>query len=344
MSTTAGTSSSPSRPQRVLACILCQQRKVKCDRKFPCANCTKFRVQCVPAAAPRRRRQRFPERELLDRIRKYEDLLRRNGIKFKPLHGDGDVVKGSESPNTGDYGSEHDQSHPSVASRNPRDLLEAKDIWQAMRQSSHDSVSETGFRKAWDQVFPDNDNLLFGSRRTAVELFTLHPEPVQIFKLWQTYLGNIDPLLKVTHTPSLQGRIIEAASDLTNISPILEALMFSIYSVTIMSLAVDECQNMFGPSKDDLLAKYQTGCQQALLNCSYLRTSDRECLTAFYLFLVCSMSSALYMLTDSFGIDIGRIQYRSSISIVHVRSCGTHCIPHGHSQRVSLYQTPPFRG
>jgi len=287
MSTTADTSSSPSRPQRVLACILCQQRKVKCDRRFPCANCIKFRVQCVPATAPRRRRQRFPEREFLDRIREYEDLLRRNGIKFKPLHGDGDVGKESESPNTGNYSSEREQSDPPVASGNPRGLHETHDIWHAMRQSSHDAMSDTGVRNAWDQVFPDNDNLLFGSRRTAVELFTLHPEPVQMFKLWQTYLNNIDPLLKVTHTPSLQERIIEAADDLADISPVLEALMFSIYSVVIMSLTVDECQNTFGSSKGDLLARYQFGCQQGLLNCSYLRTSDRECLTAFYLFLVC---------------------------------------------------------
>lgn len=156
-----------------------------------------------------------------------------------------------------------------------------------MIQSSHDAVSETGVRKAWDQVYPDNDNLFFGSRKTAIELFTFHPEPVQIFRLWQIYLNNVDPLLKVTHTHSLQGYIIEAAGDLVNISPTLEALMFGIYSASIMSLTTDECQVTFGSSKDDLLTRYQSGCQQALLNCGYLRTRDRECLTALYLFLVC---------------------------------------------------------
>lgn len=134
----------------------------------------------------------------------------------------------------------------------------------------------------------DNENvLLFGSRKIAVELSTLHPDPVQIFKLWQIYLDNVDPLLKITHTPSLQGRIIEASSNVARIDPTLEALMFSIYSMSIMSLTADECQTAFGSSKENLLAKYQFGCQQALLNCGYLRTGDRECLTAFYLFLVC---------------------------------------------------------
>jgi hypothetical protein len=82
------TSSQPvNKPQRVLACVLCQQRKVRCDRKFPCANCKKVGAQCVSAGlAPRQRRRRFPERELLERLRHYEDLLQRNNIPFDPLH------------------------------------------------------------------------------------------------------------------------------------------------------------------------------------------------------------------------------------------------------------------
>lgn len=146
----------------------------------------------------------------------------------------------------------------------------------------------------WDQLFEDNDHLLFGSRKTAVEIFTLHPEPVQIFRLWQLYLENIDPLLKVTHTPSLQGRIIEAASNLSKVTPTLEALMFSIYCISILSLTADDCQTMFASSKDDLLTRYQFGCQQALLNCGFLRCNDRDCLTALLLYLVSLSSCYVY--------------------------------------------------
>lgn len=86
--TTNCPSSQVAKPQRVLACLLCQQRKVKCDRKFPCANCIRFNAQCVPATTlgPRQRRRRFAERELLDRLRHYESLLRHSNIKFEPLH------------------------------------------------------------------------------------------------------------------------------------------------------------------------------------------------------------------------------------------------------------------
>ncbi|MCJ1356057.1 MAG: hypothetical protein MMC33_006051, partial [Icmadophila ericetorum] len=255
-----------SRSQRVLACVLCQQRKVKCDRKYPCANCIKSRAQCVPATqVSRRRRRRFPERELLERLRKYEDLLRQNNIKFEPLHKDSAGEK--ESPNVeAGYDSDDEQpktagvdwSSPSTTVNSER-AYEAKNIWHAMSQefrdpdknsdSSDDDVREVVVKKAWDQLYENDDHLLFGSRKTAVDISSLHPEPVQIFRLWQLYLENVNPLLKVTHSPSLQGRIIEAASNVLNIKPTLEALMFSIYCMSILSLTVDDCRAIFGSSK-----------------------------------------------------------------------------------------------
>lgn len=75
------------RPRRQLACVRCQQRKVKCDHKDPCATCVKAGVPCVTSnQVQRRRKRRLPERDLLDRIRKYEDLLTQHNIKFEPLH------------------------------------------------------------------------------------------------------------------------------------------------------------------------------------------------------------------------------------------------------------------
>jgi hypothetical protein len=88
-------------------------------------------------------------------------------------------------------------------------------------------MREVVSKKGWVQLFGDNDHLLFGSPDTNVDLSTLHPEPVQIFRLWQIYLDNANPLLKVTHTPSLQGRIIEAAS--VGISDIWISLLLPIY-------------------------------------------------------------------------------------------------------------------
>lgn len=68
--------------------VLCQQRKVKCDRNDPCANCTKARIECVSASnvPPKRRKKRFPEAELLARLRKYEAHLRNYGADVEAIN------------------------------------------------------------------------------------------------------------------------------------------------------------------------------------------------------------------------------------------------------------------
>ncbi|KAH6060493.1 hypothetical protein HBI67_136720 [Parastagonospora nodorum] len=298
---------SPTQPQRstrtprVLACVLCQSRKVKCDRKFPCANCAKAGVQCVSAPnAPRPRRKRFAERDLLDRLRHYEDLLRKNDVQFEPLHPDMPTLQAAVT--TRRAGGEG-EAQPSTPYR-------AKNFWDAMNRqpqprvddlySSHPGdaeeydmsdgsgniLRETELKTAWDSLYDNSDHLLFCSRNTSVDLLPLHPSQIHIFKIWQIYLERFDPMLKVTHAPTLQARIIDAASDLTKIDPAFEALMFSIYCVSIFSLGVQECEKLFGASREDLLSGYQLGAREALLNCRFMRTGDREVLTALHFYLM----------------------------------------------------------
>jgi hypothetical protein len=79
----------PLKLTRGTSCVLCQQRKVRCDKNKPCANCVKAGVACnvVPPQRPRRRRKPH-ERDLVDRLRTYETLLAKNGIKFESIESD----------------------------------------------------------------------------------------------------------------------------------------------------------------------------------------------------------------------------------------------------------------
>ncbi|KAH8895436.1 hypothetical protein GQ53DRAFT_50721 [Thozetella sp. PMI_491] len=334
----AGASSRPSKPQRVLACVLCQQRKVKCDRRFPCSNCTKSGAQCVPATlTPRQRRRRFPERVLLERLRKYEDILRQNNIYFEPLHGDATVGDKNSPNDDAMYHSDDDRpdpgQSPATTERSER-TFGHKSFWRALNQGladqgydsddSYDGVHEVSVRKAWDQLYPDTESLLPGARKSTVDLSTLHPEPVQIFRLWQIYLDNVNPVLKLTHTPTLQTLIIEAAGNVRQINPNLEALMFSIYCVAISSLDDEECQSTFNTSNDELRTRYQFACQEALSNCGYLRTNDLNCLTAFHLYLFSAgISTDPRSLSSMFSIAI-RIARRLGLhSELENSKCGT---------------------
>ncbi|KAI5456481.1 hypothetical protein BGZ63DRAFT_429127 [Mariannaea sp. PMI_226] len=331
-STTSPACTDVSRNKRVLACVLCHQRKIRCERKFPCSNCARSGVQCVPSTDnPRPRRRRFPERALLDRLRKYENLLHQNNVEFEPLHKDSSATRelliGAGACNSDDDLSDVTGANNSPVPADSRSAMlhtaTAKDFWHAMdnvfRDSeAHDATAENQKREAavieaWDMLYKNSDQLLLGSRKTAIDLSTLQPQPAHIFRLWQIYLDNVNPLLKVTHTPTLQSRVIQAMSDVTKIDASLEALMFGIYCMSILSLPESECQSIFGFSKDHLLARYQFACQQALLNHGYLRSNNLDSLTALYLYLVSfSLSTDPRSLSSMLGIAV-RIARRMGI-------------------------------
>jgi hypothetical protein len=70
-------------------CLLCQQRKVRCDRNEPCSNCIKAGVakcEAAPQYPPRKRKKRFPEAELLARLRRYERHLRSYGADIDAIN------------------------------------------------------------------------------------------------------------------------------------------------------------------------------------------------------------------------------------------------------------------
>lgn len=79
--------SSSMKLTRGTSCVLCQQRKVRCDKNKPCANCVKAKVECrvIPPQPPRRRKKRLQEKDLIERLRRYESLLAENGVKFEAI-------------------------------------------------------------------------------------------------------------------------------------------------------------------------------------------------------------------------------------------------------------------
>lgn len=58
------TTDSPSKQSASFACVVCHNRKVKCDRQdpsTPCSNCAKANVECIYRAPPPPRRKRDRE-------------------------------------------------------------------------------------------------------------------------------------------------------------------------------------------------------------------------------------------------------------------------------------------
>jgi Fungal specific transcription factor domain len=126
----------------------------------------------------------------------------------------------------------------------------------------------------------------------APQLLELHPEPKHIFKLWQAFAENVNPLTKVIHTPTLQQRILEVSWNLETVARPLEAVMFSVYALAITSMRPSDCVQTFGETRSVLLNRYRSGAAQALIAAELHSTRDLEVLQAFVLFLVCPSYSS----------------------------------------------------
>ena len=70
---------------KIWSCVICRHRKIRCDRKDPCSNCTKNNIEChFPVTGRIPRRSRLPpdsktpaqkQSELLGRLRRLESVV-----------------------------------------------------------------------------------------------------------------------------------------------------------------------------------------------------------------------------------------------------------------------------
>lgn len=77
----------PSAALHPRSCVVCRQRKVKCDRQQPCSNCTRSKCACVyptgRGRAPKRAR-RVADAQLADKLARLETIIQRMAAENGP--------------------------------------------------------------------------------------------------------------------------------------------------------------------------------------------------------------------------------------------------------------------
>ena len=222
---------------RLISCSTCQQRKVKCDKAQPtCSNCAKHRTSCVyiPPALPIRKKRKSPEEQLVGRLRRYERLLRAHNIPTDDDqdHASTSIEKGSISETLTTSivtervsslkkqdGTNHNHFKPSgnfVVDAGKQSFIESP-LWNILSDELQGPVdmrrlSQPNCREshqvlnggASEGLFNAGDFLLSNAAtHSAAELKAMHPRPLIIFRLWQVFLDNINPLTKLLHAPTV---------------------------------------------------------------------------------------------------------------------------------------------
>ncbi|KAF5009747.1 hypothetical protein FDECE_4093 [Fusarium decemcellulare] len=290
-----------SRSPRVLACVLCQQRKIKCDRNFPCSNCIKASVVCTPSTPAPARKRRRPNQVLQERLTKLEALLDQYSAAGPPPQTD-------ETPQEASGASSAPSPMPPSATSDsplPAGKIVVEDgsvkfmdsyLWgiihenlKEMRQVIEAETPED----SQDLLSPDTtriddehvDLLLNGI--SSMQLDDLVPLPVHVFRLWQIFVERVNPLTKLVHVPTLQPVVIEAVTNHMNVSKNSQALLFAIYLSSVVSMTDKECRTMLDMPRDEALGRFTKGVKAALTKSNFLVNYDMVTLQALVLYLIC---------------------------------------------------------
>ena len=83
-------------------------------------------------------------------------------------------------------------------------------------------------------------NFLLRNTSAAHQREDLHPLPSQMLFLWQIYMDNVDPFMKVLHVPTMTKVIRELRGSYHSLGPSMKALVLAISLAALMSLGNEE--------------------------------------------------------------------------------------------------------
>ncbi|KAI8167102.1 hypothetical protein K4K50_007062 [Colletotrichum sp. SAR 10_71] len=303
----------PGKGPHVLACVFCHQRKIKCDRKSPCANCIKADQPCIPSTrAPAGAGRRRVVKDLLERLNQCESLLSQvapRDVEGRPFTSETppafrDVMTtasaaAADSPSMMSYVSyEEARKQPDqrptgkiVVDEGRRTFMDSPlrsnvvDHLQFSKLSLNDQADEsTGASNTPSVANTTEDGSL--DSRESMDFDILALGAVEMLRLWQVFLERVNPMTKVIHVPSLEPLVFEAATDHGNVAPDFEALLCSINVLAIMALSEAESEQILNVPKNAALRKASLALKKAVSKVDFLRKYNLTILQCLVLYLV----------------------------------------------------------
>ncbi|KAI1127511.1 hypothetical protein F5Y10DRAFT_292782 [Nemania abortiva] len=300
------------------SCFPCRRRKIRCDRRYPCSHCLKGDLVCgfpVSGRTPTRRHdlpsfasRKEKQDDLLGRLRRLEGFVAKLGTELDggTHNGEGSLCENIRAQNLEMMPDGESQSRRQMTTTDlahvTRELgtlvthdsesiyvgnwlwgvicEEVKHIRQAVEDSSIES--EPLEKKI---LSPSIQGVPFFWRPASAISETPQPLPSQVSYIWEIFVENVDPFIKVLHVPSIAKAIKEAKGKFSLMSRGMEALMFAVSLAAVTSLREYEVEENFGEDRQTLFARLRMGTEQALSRAGVLNTTDISTVQAFIIYL-----------------------------------------------------------
>ncbi|KAF5676804.1 hypothetical protein FHETE_1997 [Fusarium heterosporum] len=303
----------PDTSLKIWSCVICRRRKVRCDRKDPCSNCIKSNIDChfpVTGRIPRRSRDPNVDKtpaqkqsELLSRLRRLESVVTELAAQVEDENGAaiGSAAMGqiTVDASTSYHGTEYEDFGRLVVDKDGG-LHVGNRFWSVfcgevdnILQAVHDvaDYSESSSSVMTEPAIDGSPSALshlgfvFGSAEFAKALDGLNPMPSQMLFIWQAYVENVDPFIKVLHVPTVEKIVRELKGNFSSCGTNVEPLLFAISLAAITSMDEETVSFNFNTPRAQLLQRYQFGTEQALARANFLSTKDITVLQALVIYL-----------------------------------------------------------
>lgn len=158
-----------------------------------------------------------------------------------------------------------------------RDLLETDHLDTSLEHPVSEMLDSPIYN------MPDFDTFLYSKALNIPEMaVVVLPSKAEIFALLDIYTQRVDPILKVTHVPSLRTLLLDVST--TTYSQ--EALRFSVYFSATCALTDAECFEIMDAGRSETMARFRRGAEDSFSKADLLTTQDWTVLQAFTVYLV----------------------------------------------------------
>lgn len=128
------------------------------------------------------------------------------------------------------------------------------------------------------------------------DLTSMHPTTEESNLLLKLFFQYVNPFIHVIHETNMARELDQYVRGAFLLHREFEALLFSIYTLTVNSLDKDIIERIFSVPKAILLSRFQQATNIALSNASYYKTDKVLVVQALLHYLVCQVLSSLHLL------------------------------------------------
>ncbi|UKZ72453.1 hypothetical protein TrVFT333_000082 [Trichoderma virens FT-333] len=187
--------------------------------------------------------------------------------------------------------------------RDVRKAFEASDIFHSGAFDDSSSIPEVEAGQipfTFGQIYPHE--------------FLFHPAPDLLSFIWQVYVENVDPFIKVLHVPTMTEAIRLSEGGFDKLSAGMRALICSISLAAVTSLSDTDVQEAFGDTKEKVLSRLVVGTEKALSQAGILKTTD----------LCVAQASLIYLESAGHRYGMRTVWMMSGILVRAAVSVGLH--------------------